>query len=383
MRVPENVKQVLTARGPFATVYLDADRATEHGAGEVALRWRELRGELERAGADGRTLDALDEAVNEPPRIAGPHGRVLVGGGGAVLFDELLPRRPVRQFACWSPLPHLVPYLAQRGPAVAHVLVVADRIGADLAAVSAEHAAEHLGADETRQVQGSRPYPVTKTSVRDWSEQHFQQRVENSWAANAKDVADAVRPYVERVGAEVVILAGDPRARSLLARDLPQVLDQHVQIVEVEHGARAAGASAESLAAAVSDTLLRISWHRRHEVLGHLQQNLGREHFAAAGTADVLHALQRAQVDTVVLSDEPSSPMTAWIGPQPLQVAGSRSELTAMGVREPEKDRYDAGVLRAVAGADAELLITPNGHDYVQDGIAALLRYEDAATPAP
>lgn len=383
MRVPENVKQLLVQHGPFATVYLDANRVSANGAGEVALRWRKLRADLERAGTDETTLTALDEAIDSPPNAGGPRGRVLVAAAGTVLFDEVLPSPPVRQFAAWTPLPNLVPYLAQRGPAIAHVLVVADRTGADVSVVSAEHAAERLGADESHSVEGSQQYPVTKTSVRDWSEQHFQQRVQNSWAANAKDVADAVRPLAEQVKAEAVIVAGDPRARSLLCRDLPNVLDQHVQVIDVEEGGRGAGSSSDSLAGAVRDALLRISWHRRHEVLTHLQQNIGREHFAAAGTRDVLHALQRSQVDTVVLSDDPSSPLTAWIGPEPMQVAETRDELAAMGVSDPEQERYDAALLRAIAGTDAELLITPNAHDYVRDGIAALLRYEDAATPAP
>jgi hypothetical protein len=383
MRVPDNIKQVYAQHGPFATVYLDATRSTEHGAGEVALRWREQRGVLSRAGADDATLAALDAALENPPRTGGPRGRVLAAADGRVVFDEVLPQPPVRPFASWAPLPALVPYLAQRGPAIAHVLVVADRTGADVSAVSAEHAAEGLAPDAQHTVEGSQPYPVTKTSVRDWSEQHFQQRVENSWAANAKDVAAAVRTAVAEVGAEAVLVAGDARARALLEQDLPAVLDQHVQVVGLEHGARGAGASAGSLAESVRDALLKLSWHRRHEVLTHLQQNVGRERFAATGTAEVLGALQRSQVDTVVLSDDPSSPLTAWVGPEPLQVAGSAEELGAMGVREPRQDRYDSALLRAVIGSDAELLITPNAHDYVRGGVGALLRYDDAATPAP
>jgi len=381
MHVPDNVKRVFQQPGPFATAYLDATRSTESGATEVELRWRALRKQLEDGGTDSGTLGALDAAVEEIPDAPGARGRVLVAAGGTVLFDEGLPQPAVRELASWSPLPALVPYLAQRGPAIAHVLVVADLNGADISAVSAQHAAEGLGAERVASVEGSSPYPISKTSVRDWSEQHFQQRVENSWAANARDVADAVRSFAAGVGAEAVIVAGYPRARSLICQDLPEVLDQHVQVVNLEHGCRAAGSSEQALHGAVREALLRLSWHHRHEVLDHLKQNLGRKRLAVSGTSDVLTALQRAQADTVVLSDDPSSPLRAWIGPKPLQVAETAEDLAAMGVSEPRQDRYDSAMLRAVAGSDAELLITPNAHEYVQDGIGALLRYADESTP--
>jgi hypothetical protein len=186
---------------------------------------------------------------------------------------------------------------------------------------------------------------------------------------------------VSAVDAEAVIVAGDPRARSMICQDLPEVLDQHVQVVDLAHGSRGAGSSEQAVRGAVREALLRLSWHHRHEVLGHLKQNLGRKRLAVSGTSDVLTALQRAQADTVVLSDDPSSPLRAWIGPEPLQVAESAEDVAAMGVSAPRQVRFDSAMLRAVAGSDAELMITPNAHGYVQDGIGALLRYTDEATP--
>ncbi len=38
----------------------------------------------------------------------------------------------------------------------------------------------------------------------------------------------------------------------------------------------------------------------------------------------------------------------------------------------------DAALVRAVVGSGAELVITPDPHSDVRDGIAALLRYADA-----
>jgi hypothetical protein len=175
-------------------------------------------------------------------------------------------------------------------------------------------------------------------------------------------------------------LAGDPRARSLLHEDVPAVLDPSVEVVEIEAGVRADGASEESLDTAVRQALLQHSWRRRRDVLAHLQQNLGRDRYAVAGVSEVVEAVRRSQADTVVLSDDPTSTLTAWIGPAPLQVGLSADDLQAMGVGEPQQTRFDAALLRAVVGSGADLVITPNAHDYVEDGIAALLRYDDAVT---
>jgi hypothetical protein len=229
-------------------------------------------------------------------------------------------------------------------------------------------------------VEGSRPYPIHKTGRDEWDERHFQNRVDNSWAANARDVAAEVRQQAQEVGAEMVVLAGDPRARSLLHEDVPAVLDPSVEVVEIEAGVRADGASEESLDTAVHDALLQHSWRRRRDVLAHLQQNLGRDRYAVAGVSEVVEAVRRSQADTVVLSDDPTSTLTAWIGPEPLQVGLSADDLQAMGVGEPQQTRLVGALLRSFAATRADLVITTNAHDYVEDGIAALLRYDDAVT---
>jgi hypothetical protein len=91
--------------------------------------------------------------------------------------------------------------------------------------------------------------------------------------------------------------------------------------------------------------------------------------------------VRRGQVDTLVLAEDPSSTLHAWIGPQPLQLALVEDELAAMGVTAPQRDRLDAAFVRALAGSDASLLAVPPGDVALPDGIAALLRYTDEATP--
>ena len=369
MKIPHDISALAGVPGPFATVYLDVTRSVEQAQQEIALRWRALRAELGSAGAPETALAAIDGVVGRHD-LPGERGQVVVANADGVLFDRLLPHRPRRDEARWAPLPHLVPYLAGLHPATAHVIVRADHTGADLALVAALDAAEGAPAAATTHVTGSEQHPITKTSVRDWSERHFQQRVENAWAANARDVAEAVGKQVAAGHARVVVLTGDPRARSLLKQDLPHVLHPDVAVLDADDAADGG----------VPGVLLRHAWRERREVLEHLQQNLGRGEYAVAGVEPVLHAVRRAQVDTLVLSDDPSSTLTAWVGPEPLQLGRTAEEIAAMGVADPRKDRFDAALLRALAGSGADIVITPNAHEYVADGIAALLRYTDAVT---
>jgi hypothetical protein len=148
----------------------------------------------------------------------------------------------------------------------------------------------------------------------------------------------------------------------------------------VEGGGRADGASAEALTNAVQDALLHYVWRQRRKLLEHLQQNLGRAEFAVAGVGPVVDAVRRAAVETVVVSDDPSSTLRAYIGPEPVQIGLTGEVLHDLGVAQPKCDRFDAALVRAVVGTGAHLVTTPNAHEYLPDGIGALLRYDDRAS---
>jgi len=372
--VLEGLRELFAQPGPFATVYLDATRSTQFGGREVRLRWAQLRGVLREQGADERTLQAID-AATDSRGSAGRHGRVLVATDGKILYDEYLPAPPLRPGALWGALPDLMPYLSQRlrrGPELAHVVALVDHAGVDIEAVSV------LGDGSAESVQGSRQYPLHKTAAGEWSERHFQNRVDNTIEFNARESAAAVASLARRVDAELVIVAGDPRSAASVREHVRSLLPPSVDVTEVSAGGRADGASEQLLRMAVHDQLWRRVWRTRRDVLARLQQDLGRGAYAVAGLDGVVGALQQAQVDTIVLSDEPSSMLQAWIGPEPLQIATSARALRDLGVDSPQETRLDAALVRAVVGSGAGLMITPGGHDYVQDGIAALLRYATA-----
>jgi hypothetical protein len=179
----------------------------------------------------------------------------------------------------------------------------------------------------------------------------------------------------------LVVIAGDVRARNMIAEELGKGLTKGVTVEIIEEGGRAEGSSTEALQAAVHDRVLRQAWRERHEVLQHLAQNLGRHAYGVAGAAEVADALRMSQADTVVLSDDPTSTLRAWIGPLLTEFGLDDSEAEAMGIETVAHDRYDAALVRAVVGTGAKLVVTPGAHEYIKDGIGALLRYETLDTP--
>lgn len=362
---------VVTADGPFATVLLDASQDTEDGARLVELRWRDLRKELEGDGADAATLEALDAAVGAAG-VPGRHGQALVAARGRVLLDEVLPEPPRQPVARWSPLPHLMPILAQRPPRIPHVVVVADRIGADIQ-VSGP------GLDDELSVEGEE-HPVHKVPSGGWSHRRFQERAENLWERNATLVAQRVDDLVRRTGARLVVAAGDEHAVSALREHLSERARE--LLVTVEEGARAAGSEDSPLAEKVQRLLAQLQAEDEAAVIDTFERERGQHDRAVEGFTDTVQAIARAQVETLLLVDDPSSTFTLWTGEDPLVIGTSREEVTALGAQAPVEDRADAVLVRALTASDAALVTVPAERVGLRDGIGAVLRWADASTPA-
>lgn len=101
-----------------------------------------------------------------------------------------------------------------------------------------------------------------------------------------------------------------------------------------------------------------------------------------AGLDAVVSALQRNQVDTMLIVDDPSANGELWIGPEPTEIAVDPTQLSAMSVDDPQQVRADAALVRALVGTDAALTVL--GADeapQLTDGVGAVLRYVDEGTP--
>lgn len=356
--------------GPWCSVYLDASRDTEDSRAALDLRWRALAGQLADQGADPETVAALDRTVRGHDPLTGDYGLAAFATRGRVRLAEYLSAPPVKDLARYDPLPHTMPLVAQRGEEVAWVRVLADRTGADVMAVSAG------GVPRRAHVRGRESGQLRRVQPGGWSQSRYQRAATEAWHHNAGDTAAATVELAERVDAEVVLLAGDVRATGVIAAQLPKRWQD--RLVRTDAGARTGGADPGAMEDVTVQTVAELADRRIRETL----DRFGVQEDVGAGLDAVVSALQRNQVDTMLLVDDPAATGELWIGPEPTDIATDPAQLTAMSVDQPQRVRADAALLRALVGTDAALTVLgPDEAPELTDGVGAVLRYVDAGTP--
>ncbi|HET9770902.1 MAG TPA: Vms1/Ankzf1 family peptidyl-tRNA hydrolase, partial [Acidimicrobiia bacterium] len=187
--VPD-IAATFDGEGPFVTVYLATEAAVEQAAQQSELRWKTLRRELEEAGAPAEALTAID------PLVADAHqqGRTLavVADTTGLRLVRHEPEPPARDAGWVAPLPRVGPLLEWAQSAVPHLVVLADRVGADIVVFT--RGADRSGAGgapvlSVGEETGDDPN-LRKSSPGGWSQRRYQNRAENLWEQNAKAVAD-------------------------------------------------------------------------------------------------------------------------------------------------------------------------------------------------
>ena len=346
--------------GDYASVYLDASRTTEDAAELVALRWRAAREHLADGGADEATLGALEELVTSQEHSV--PGLAAFARRGQVCFTAALPQPPRQEISRYARLPHVMPLLAQLPPRVPQLHVRADRSGGEVVALRPP------GGATGERVNGP-GWPVHKASLGGWSEARYQRSAEEAWAENAKQLAETVTAAAAQAGAELIVVAGDTRARTLLLEHLSTPLRESAVIVD-----REVDASSELLLKAAQETTRARAEEQARRRLDEFRSKAARGQ-AAEGLAPTIAALRAGQASEVLIADDPSSTARAWVGPQPVDLAMSGRELAERGVGQTVADRADAAVVRAAAATGAELILLPEGEQPPRGGIGALLRY--------
>jgi release factor family 2 len=349
--------------GGYVSVYLDTSRDSEDATRALDLRWRSARERLASAGADRPTLDALAGVITDASR--GAPGRAAFGRGGQVVLTEALPHPPRREIARLAALPHVMPLLAQRRPHVAYLRVMARHDGGEIAAVTA------AGAQDDEEVTGT-GHPVHKVKSGGSSQLRYQNHTEDAWQTNAKELAGRVTVEAREVGAELIVVAGDPVARTLLVRELGSDLADITVTVE-----REVSADSDEVARAADEAVAQHVAQRSQQHLEHWRTQLAHDH-GVQGLAATMTALRDGGAAELLLADHPESALTAWVGPGGLDLAATAAELTGRGVQDPVTDRADAALARGLSTSDAQLYILPadlaTSAGVPQDGVGAVLR---------
>lgn len=367
--------------GPFVSCYLDTSWDVEDAQRAIALRWRHLRTTAAEHGAGESTLQALDGAVAGVRAVPGAHGLALFGAGGHLVSSHDLPCAPAPEIAHVGPLPDVLPLAVQLSVTVPHVLVLADRLGADITAYGPDG---HTAA--RRHVEGSTD-EVTKRGAggyQGWSQHRYQRRAENTWDHNARLVADEVDRLVSRTGSRALVVAGDVRARGALRDHLAK--RSLAVLTERDAGDRDAPETRTALETESARVVAETAAGDRRAVLSRFAEARGQGGRAVTGLPTVTAALRQGRVEALLVRPGVLGQARLWVGPELMQVATRREHLAAVGVDAPVSDLAGSALVRALVGCRGTMVALPDGdatHDLGSDdlpltgGVGALLRYAD------
>jgi hypothetical protein len=351
--------------GPFTTIYLETRSDSEDAAEQLEIRWKNVLRELANAGVDEPTREALT-------RARGEHGRgdtrVLVATPGTVQLAISLPQPPAQEILTTGNLPVLLPLVDALGLQIPHVIVLADRNGADILAYT-------LGSTpvESETVDGDR-WPVTKTGRGGWSTKRYDATVHNNWHENAKDVAAMVEKIAADVSARCIIASGDTMALQLLDEHLPTALRD--SFTTIEGGGRHLDGSDEVVATRIIEVLADHVAKQTLRLLEEFSEERGQDDRAADGLAATVEALRMGKVGTLILTDTRDPDVQLFFGPDPTHLALTAQDLLDLGVEQPWAAPAAEVLIRAALGTGADVKVVTGGVEQSPaEGVGAILRY--------
>lgn len=365
-----DLTSLLTTEGPFVTVLVESESNVEQAADKYDLEWKSVLKQLEELG------------VAEPVRsaVSGARGEHSEGGArlvianvptGEVQLAVSLPGAPQRPFVETGPLPRLLPMLQDMTTAVPHVVVLADRTGAD---VSAYYDTGEVVDEIT--VKG-RTLHLRKVQGGGWAHLRYQHRAENGWASTAGEIVAAVDELATKVSPQLIIAAGDSRELALVREHLPERL--RPLFVEVP-GGRGDDGSEALVRRRIADTVSLHAARATLDLLADYGQERGQDKRACDGVADVVACLRKAQVQTLLVTTDVDQDATLWFGPEPTLLGLTRDDVVGLGVDTPRQGPLVEVLLRAAAATGADVELVPHQPEQApRGGVGALLRYADAS----
>jgi hypothetical protein len=255
---------------------------------------------------------------------------------------------------------------------VPHIVVLTDRVGADITYVGMPEEA-----DREKTVEGD-SFQIHKFPGGGWAHHRYQHNVENKWIHNAEGVATEISSMARRRSPRFVLVAGDVRARQILTDRASELWSD--LIVSMDEGGRAAGADREPVDAREAEL---VAEHEARAIAEALEQiEAASAHgLSLSGTPDVVEALRKGQVEKLVLADELDDEKL-FLGGSPLELGTTHEDMAALGVDAPHSVPGDRALLAAAVATRASVEVVPRSAMPGGTHVAAVLRYTDASTPS-
>ncbi len=326
----DDLQPLLDADGPFLTLLLPAPSQHADAGERFAIRCKNAIKEIGESWPPD-DLESLERELASLPHDAGASVIVIRSAGG-VSHTEFIDD-PVTATVFQGPFPRLAPLIEARQRTIAHVVVEADRAGADLSAFDGGQ----VLSSET--VEGDTEY-IHRGHPGGWSQRRFQQRAENTWDENADDIAEAAHALAERIDARLVAVSGPARARSMVVGALNGLVRNDAYSVEsIEAG------DVDGIADAVTRLTADIAAADAVAAIHNATDSMAT---ADGFDGDIIGALDAGRVETLLVHDDGGS---------------DRGDST-------QPNRY---IARALA-TGADIVVVPNVA-ILDDGVAAVLRW--------
>ncbi|MFJ4209451.1 Vms1/Ankzf1 family peptidyl-tRNA hydrolase [Paenarthrobacter sp. NPDC089675] len=354
--------------GPWCVAYVDASTGTVDGLENADVQPDNVRNTLEGLGASKEDLTAIEGAIQPAKGQPSPVSRFVLVRQGEVVINEVLPGAlVVPERVSKDDVPDLLPLLKHHPDGFAYVVVEASRDEGEIRL----YRAGAPGVEASQHVQGDDD-SIKKVPVGGWSQGRYQRHTEEVWRRNADQVAEEVDKLVRERQAKLVILSGDIRARQLVADQLSEAAKAVLSTIDSH--TLAPGSDREKFDDEVNSLVARQWAEEQRRLMDRLAEQEGQANsLSATGPGAVVHALQQAQVDDLVLDDGALADHTLLALSAEPWVATTEGEY--LGADVVAKVSAPAALLRAAALTDARVQLVPSGA--LPDGVqvAALLRW--------
>ena len=355
----KDLTEIVTGPGPFVTVHVPSESDVEQAADRYELAWKDVVRDLTAQGVDEKTVAAVEAAKGEHAEGASRFvvASTVDGQVKLALSLDQPPRRPVVDVA---PLPHLLPVLDGMTSQVPYVVAVVDREGADIWSSAGE------GVEQDHE--GTIEAPTTRGQAR-----RDQRSTQNSWRGTVQDATSTVERMVRDVDAELILLAGETKILAGV-RSAVEGLGPKVVVIP---GTRHADGSEPLMREAVEMEVAKQATADLLTLLADYAQERGQIKRACDGVAEVVAALRKAQVQTLILTTgSPDFPL--WFGEEPTQLGRSEQEVRELGAQTVTSGPVVDVLIRAALATGADVQLVPAElEEAPNEGVGAILRYAD------
>lgn len=356
--------EMLREPGPWCTVHVEASTGTVTTREATEVLANNVSRAVAEAGASDDDVRAAEQLEWAARGEAGPVSRFVLIRNGQVVVNELVPGAPARPLVEVGPIPDLLPLAAVQNADVEYLLVQAERADAEIG----RYRASAPAVLDSEEVHGDTEN-LTKVPLGGYSQGKYQHRTEEVWRRNGAEVAAEVNRLVEEGGVQLVVLAGDERARLKVQEALSERAAALVRTVDMNSSAP--GADQERFNEEVDAVVTEAAARRQHEALTRLVDGIGRS--SAGGWAETVNALREARVGTLLLCPEAVEGQSlVALGAEPWV---AESEDGAVGAPALGQADAAAALLRAAVLTKADTILVPSGALDGGSPAAALLRW--------